>query len=82
MIRAIDTNVDYMYLQSPKFFVISLSRAKKVKKRPSVFCLAKRPRTARCSASAGAYGDTLEHENYDEAYHVYNTARRHIQARR
>ena len=44
--------------------------------------LAKRPRTARCSASAGAYGDTLEHENYDEAYYVYNTARRHIQARR
>jgi len=28
------------------------------------------------------YGDTLEHENHEETYDVYNTARRHIQARR
>ena len=67
MIRAIDTNVDYMYLQSPTFFGISLSRAKKSQKASVCVFLAKRPRTARCTASAGTYGDALEHENYDEA---------------
>jgi Restriction endonuclease len=39
-------------------------------------------RLCHCSAGAEAYGDTLEHENYDEPCHVYNTARRHIQVRR
>jgi len=80
MIRVIDTNVDYMYLLT-KFFGISLSRAKNVKKSLSMF-LAKTPGTARCTASAGAYGDTLGHENQKKAYGVYNTARRHIRARR
>jgi len=40
----------------PKFFGISLSRAKKRQKASVCVFLAKRPRTARCSASAGAYG--------------------------
>src|SRR4030095_7378614 len=55
MIRAIDTNLDYMYLLS-EVLLESHSAEPKESKSVSLCFLAKRPRTARCSASVGGYG--------------------------
>jgi len=52
MIRAIDTNLDYMYLLS-EVLRESHSAEPKESKSVSLCFLAKRPRTARCSASVG-----------------------------